>query len=170
MSRPASVACHSSSASTYASASASASDSDSASASASAAASASTSYFAPVPNPVTPPYPVTRPPDHPSNRPPVHPPVIAASNLSGPLPPSDEPYFQRLTPVLCDLWPLEFSSRASPSRNFASLAPSFSLRLSPSKNHLPFASFLLASPIGLLSRPLHLSISLFEAPGSLVYP
>lgn len=114
--------------------------------------------------------PTTRPTVHPSNRPPVHPPVIAASNLSGPLPPSDEPYFQRLTPVLCDLWPLEFSSRASPSRNFASLAPSFSLRLSPSKNHLPFASFLLASPIGLLSRPLHLSISLFEAPGSLVYP
>lgn len=94
----------------------------------------------PLPPPLTsPPFPTrlrhpAPSPDHPSNSPPIHPPVIAAPNLSGPLLPSDEPYFQRPTPPLCDLWPLEFSSRASPSRNFAPLFLPFSL-------HAPFLYF-----------------------------
>lgn len=103
MSRPASAACHSSSsASTYASA---------------FCLHSSASSSPPFPTRLR--HPTTR---YPTTRPTVHPPVIAAStNLTQPLPPSDEPYFQRLTPPPRDLWPLEFSSRA-PLPNFPSLS------------------------------------------------
>lgn len=95
-------------------------------------------------------HPTTR---YPTTRPTVHPPVIAASNLTQPLPPSDEPYFQRLTPPPRDLWPLEFSSRA-PLRNFPSLS------FLPS-SHLFFASrFSTHGSIILPSSSVHPSIYL----------
>lgn len=139
-----------------------------------ASLSASTSYFAPGSQPgyaTLPPLPdrpTTRPPVQPSTRPPP------CYRCLQPLRPSST--FRRTllpTPHTIALW-FVASRILFAGFSFPKLCPSLSLSLDPfltlSRLYLSaepsYSSFSLASATGLLSLPLHLSISLFDAAGS----
>ena len=126
----------------------------------------------PLPPPLTsPPFPTrlrhpAPSPDHPSNRPPIHPstPLLSLPPTSPALfylptnPTSNVPHHRS---VICGL---------SNSLRGLLLPETLPLSFSPSPCTRLFSTLPLTSPIGLLSLPFHLSISLSEAPVPLVYP